>query len=88
MISHATPEFWACFEKLPNRIQRNAKAAYALWTAAPHHPSLHFKPIPSAGEDAWSVRIGIHWRALGTKCGNEMIWFWIGSHAEYDRLVG
>lgn len=88
MISHATPEFWACFEKLPPRIQAHAKAAYALWAADSHHPSLHFKPVPSAGEDVWSVRIGIHWRALGTKSGPEMIWFWIGSHADYDRVVG
>ncbi|OFX09038.1 MAG: hypothetical protein A2516_11285 [Alphaproteobacteria bacterium RIFOXYD12_FULL_60_8] len=87
-MSHATPEFWACFSRLPPRIQTQAKAAYALWVANPRHPSLHFKPLSSAGEDVWSVRIGIHWRAMGVKTGNELIWFWIGPHAEYDKLVG
>jgi hypothetical protein len=88
MISHATAEFWACFARLPEAIQTRAKAAYALWSADPRHPGLHFKPLPSAGEGVWSVRIGIHWRALGVRDGEEMIWFWIGSHADYDHLIG
>ncbi|OHC73885.1 MAG: hypothetical protein A3G18_09795 [Rhodospirillales bacterium RIFCSPLOWO2_12_FULL_58_28] len=87
MISYATPDFWACFNQLPKQIQAKAKAAYAVWDTDPRHPGLHFKPLPSAGEDVWSVRIGIHWRALGTKTGNEMIWFWIGPHAEYNHLI-
>jgi hypothetical protein len=33
------------------------------------------------------VRIGLGWRALGLLQGDVMIWFWIGPHAEYDRLV-
>jgi hypothetical protein len=27
------------------------------------------------------------YRALGVKEGDEIIWFWIGSHADYDRLL-
>jgi hypothetical protein len=88
MISHATPEFWACYSRLPNNVQATAKAACGLWSANPRHPSLHFKAAPSGGEDVWSVRIGIHWRALGVREGDAMIWFWIGSHADYDRLIG
>ncbi|MBI5164036.1 MAG: hypothetical protein HY985_09050 [Magnetospirillum sp.] len=87
MTSHATPDFWAAFDRLPARIQAAAKAAYALWSGNPRHPGLQFKAVPSAGEGVWSVRIGIHWRALGTRDGEDMIWFWIGSHAEYDRLI-
>ncbi len=88
MVSHATADFWLCFNRLSDAVQESAKAAYALWSANPRHPSLHFKPIPSAGDDVRSVRIGIHWRALGVREGEEMIWFWIGSHADYDRLIG
>jgi hypothetical protein len=62
--------------------------AYELWSSDPRHPSLHFKPMPSAGEGVWSVRIGIHWRALGVREGEDMIWFWMGSHADYDGLIG
>jgi hypothetical protein len=88
MISRATPDFWACFSRLPDNVQAIAKAAYARWSADPRHPNLHFKPVPSAGEDVWSVRSGIHWRALGVRETDLMIWFWIGSHADSDRLTG
>lgn len=47
------------------------------------HPSLHFKP---AGR-YWSVRVGIHFRALAIRDGDDFIWFWIGTHAEYYRLL-
>jgi hypothetical protein len=87
MISRATPDFWACFYKLPDQVQVRAKSAFALWTANPRHPSLHFKPLPSAGEGVWSARVGIHWRALGVRERDTMIWFWIGSHADYDRML-
>jgi hypothetical protein len=40
---------------------------------------------------AYSVRIGVHWRAPGyreTVLGEAVVtWFWIGSHADYDKLV-
>jgi hypothetical protein len=87
MITHATSDFWTCYSRLPLNIQATAKAAYGLWSANPHHPSLQFKRVASGHEDVWSVRIGIHWRALGVREGNAMIWFWIGSHADYDRLI-
>lgn len=64
MISHATPEFWACYHRLPEHVRAKARAAYDLWATDPRHPSLHFKPLPAAGEDVWSVRIGsigAHW---------------------------
>jgi hypothetical protein len=31
--------------------------------------------------------VGLGYRALGVREGETMVWFWIGSHAEYDRLV-
>ena len=48
------------------------------------HPSLHFKRIGRF----WSVRIGLHYRALAVQDGEDIVWFWIGHHAEYDRLIG
>ena len=88
MNSVATADFWACYEALPDSVKRSARAAYRLWRDNPLHPGLHFKPIAAAGEALYSVRIGLHWRALGTRDGDDMIWFWIGSHADYDRMVG
>jgi hypothetical protein len=56
---------------------------FELLKADPHHPSLHFKKIGQL----WSVRVGLSYRALGLDNGDTVIWFWIGSHADYDKLV-
>ena len=79
--------FWECYSRLPEKVQSAARAAYEIWNDNPRHPGLRFRPVSSAGEDVWSVRIGIHWRALGVREGDVMIWFWIGSHADYDSLI-
>jgi hypothetical protein len=78
-----TPQFWELYRKLPANIQRQADRNYALLKIDQHHPSLHFKRIG----DLWSVRVGIHYRALGFEHDEGIVWFWIGSHAEYDKLM-
>ena len=87
MRSRATPRFWQLFSKLPEDIQRLALKNYALWRDNPSHPSLHFRPVRGQ-EDLFSVRIGDHYRALGRRDSGTIIWVWIGTHAEYNRLVG
>ncbi len=65
-------------------MQRLADKNFALLKTDPKHPSLHFKKIGSL----WSARVGLHHRALAATEGDDAIWFWIGTHSEYDRLVG
>ena len=48
------------------------------------HGSLHFKRVGRF----WSARIGIHYRAVAVQDGDDFVWFWIGHHSEYDRLIG
>lgn len=60
-----------------------ADNAFALLKKNPQHPSLHFKRIGPVH----SVRVGLHYRALATQEGQDMLWFWIGTHAEYDQLL-
>ena len=84
MKHFTTPDFWACYEGLPDEIQELADKNYALLRANAHHPSLHFKKV---GE-VWSVRVGLHYRALATLRDEGYVWFWIGTHAEYNRLIG
>jgi len=86
VISHTTADFRSAFGRLPTRIQRQARKNYRLWLRDPQHPSLEFKLV-GRRTASYSVRVSIGWRALGLKHGNEMIWFWIGSHADYDRLL-
>jgi hypothetical protein len=80
---HTTPRFWSCYADLPKEIQRLADANFELLKANENHPSLHFKTIGRFR----SARVGIHYRALGVQNGDHVLWFWIGHHAEYDRLV-
>ena len=86
MISLTTERFWRAFNKLPDDIQAQAKKTYELWLADPFHDSLQFKRIHSK-KPIYSVRIGIHWRAIGVKEGDTITWFWVGSHADYDKLI-
>ena len=87
MKSHLTDDFTSCFQALPPRIQRLARAKYRLWMQRPSHPGLQFKRVGKR-KPVYSVRVGIGWRALGIRVDDDVIvWFWIGSHADYDGLV-
>lgn len=86
MNSALAPSFLTQFAQLPADVQALARRSYRLWKSNPAHPGLHFKRVGKR-TDSWSVRIGIGWRALGVRSGDSMVWFWIGSHAEYDRIV-
>ena len=84
MTHHATPRFWRCYRELPEEIRDLADRKYALLETDPAHVSLHFKKTASL----WSVRVGLHYRALATEVDGDLVWFWLGSHAGYDKLVG
>jgi len=81
---HASPDFWASFSALPTQVQELARKNFELLKENPSHPSLHFKNIG----DFVSARVGISYRALGVNVSDGILWFWIGSHAEYDRIIG
>jgi hypothetical protein len=84
--SSVTKEFRKRLEQLPSEVQEQAARKYALWRLDPNHPSLQFKEL-SSSQSIFSVRIGIGYRALGLRIGDQIDWFWIGSHAEYDALL-
>jgi mRNA-degrading endonuclease RelE of RelBE toxin-antitoxin system len=88
MKSSRTKDFRKLFESLPQHIKETAKKNYEIWRENPFHSSLEFKEI-KANENIWSVRVGIGWRALGVMKEKEekIVWFWIGSHAKYDRIL-
>lgn len=86
MNSQLTPDFLACFAKLPDAVKEQARRCYQLWRDNPAHPGLHFKRIHGQ-ENVYSVRIGLGWRALGLLEDDTISWFWIGSHADYDTLI-
>jgi hypothetical protein len=79
----ATPQFWEAYYKLPVAIQEAANAAFSLLKSNPRHPSIHLKKVGNF----WSARIGLSHRALAVDSDDGLVWFWIGTHAEYDKLV-
>lgn len=86
MLSHTTNRFWKCFNFLPHEIQERAKRTYKIWSENPSHPSLHFRQIHTA-EPIYSIRIGLNHQAIGLKESTTIIWFWIGTHEEYNNLI-
>ena len=84
MRHHATPDFWACYRDLPPDVQSLADKSFVLLRDNPRHPSLHFKKVGRF----WSARIGLEHRALAVAGSEGLVWFWIGVHGEYDRIVG
>ena len=86
MRSQATLRFWRFYGRLPRGLQRRARKAYRLWRNDPGHPSLQFKRVDDQ-EPIYSVRITDNFRALGLLEGDTVIWYWIGSHDEYERLL-
>jgi hypothetical protein len=79
----ANPRFWRCYSELPEDVRRLADESYQLLRENPRHPSLHLKKIGRF----WSVRVGLRYRALAVEHETNVVWFWIGSHAEYNRLL-
>jgi len=79
----AASSFWKAFDRLPKHIQELASKQYRLLKRDPRHPSLHLKRIGRF----WSVRVGLQYRALAIEVEDGLLWFWIGSHTDYDRLT-
>ena len=86
MHSRTTRQFWRRFSELPLDVQRDAKRAYRLFQSNPSHPGLQFKKLEGE-DDIYSARIGLDYRALAVMKRDRIVWYWIGSHSDYDRLV-
>ena len=83
MRHFASRAFWEAYNRLPEQVRALADKNYALLKDDPRHPSLHLKKVGRF----WSVRVGSRYRALAVETDGDLVWFWIGSHADYDALV-
>lgn len=84
MTHHTTSAFRDCYHSLPESIQKLADKNFELLKSDSSHPSLHFKKVGRFR----SARVGQNYRALAVEPDDGFIWFWIGNHADYDRLLG
>ncbi len=85
-LSQTEPSFWTAYRALPDSVRTAARDAYTRFAADPSHPGLQFKRVGKR-RPVYSVRIGLDHRALGVLTGGVVVWFWIGPHDEYDRLL-
>lgn len=82
-MHRTTQRFWQCFNKLPISIQQLARKNFDLLKRDLNHPSLHLKKVGKF----WSARIGLNYRALAFKDGEDYIWVWIGIHDQYEQIL-
>jgi mRNA-degrading endonuclease RelE of RelBE toxin-antitoxin system len=86
MNSRTTRRFRELLAALPAHVRRQAQEAYRIFQQNPAHPGLHFKQV-HPDPPIYSARVGIGYRAVGTLDDGTIVWFWIGSHADYDKLL-
>jgi hypothetical protein len=83
MKSSATVKFWSLYAELPDSVQELARKQFRLWMDDASHRSLQFKKVGLF----WSVRVTEDFRALAYLKDGTYYWFWIGRHADYDRIL-
>ena len=83
IVSYTHPSFWKCYKKLPKEIQKLADKKFSLFRSNPFHPSLGF----AQKGNVWTVDVGLHHRAIAWRENESVIWFWIGSHEGYNKLM-
>ena len=84
MKHSASPPFWESCNRLPEAVRKLADENFSLLKKDSRHPSLQLKKVGRF----WSVRVGLHYRAIGVEHEDGLLWIWIGIHAEYDKLIG
>jgi len=83
MRHFASRRFWTSYQGLPPKVRALADKNYDLLKENPQHPSLHLKKVGRF----WSARVGLGYRALAVEVDDGLLWFWIGSHADYDAQI-
>ena len=86
MISRRTASFRKAFDDLPFQIQEQAREAFSQFQRDPQHRSLKFKQVHPS-QPIYSVRVSREYRALAYRREDRWVWFWIGAHSTYDKLL-
>jgi len=83
MRHFASRKFWDAYQNLPPHVRAVADKNYVLLKDNPQHPSLHLKKVGRFR----SVGVGLNYRPLAVEAGDGLLWFWIGTHADYDTQI-
>ncbi len=88
MEHRAATDFWQAYQALPQDVRSRADKQFSLLQDNPQHPSVQFKKIGERrGQEIWSARVTLNFRALAIKRPYGYLWFWIGDHNTYDTLI-
>lgn len=79
----ASRAFWDHYHSLPEDVRKLADAAFARLKDDPSYRSIRFKQV----RRFCAARVEISYRALAVESGDDLIWFWIGNHSDYERLI-
>ena len=76
-------DFWKSCAGLPLNVRRRVPQKFQLLQQNPRHPSLRLKKVGVL----WAIRVSKGYRALAREEEGKLIWFWIGTHDEYERRI-
>jgi hypothetical protein len=88
-----TKEFKEMFARLPEEIQGLANGAFEMFQENPAHNALRHHALGDNNrgkhrERSFSVSITMQYRAVYTRDGDTNVWYWIGTHSDYDTFIG
>ncbi len=88
-----TVKFKELFGKLPESVKKLARAAYRLFRKNPSHPSLHLHDLKDNKkgqhrDSSKAVSVSAQYRAIFVVEGDTNVWYWIGTHNDYNTFTG
>src|SRR5687768_1376764 len=91
--NRTTRHFRELFDQLPARIQALTREACILFDSDPSHPSFRHHQLDDSKRaehypGSFSVSITMQYRAIYVPVDGINVWYWIGSHADYDTFTG
>ena len=86
MKSYTSERFRKLLGDLPESVRKQAREAYQFFKDDPHHPGLQFKKVHTT-RSIYLARVNVDYRVLGILDGDEIVWFWISPHTEYEKLL-
>lgn len=83
-----TTQFRDLFSKFKKDDQSKARQKFELVMQNPKSSGIHrLLQNPSKRFDVYGVPAGQRMRALGVSFGSCFIWYWIGTHEEYNNML-
>lgn len=84
MENRRTKSYWKCLDKLGVNIDALLERTYDTWLNEPQSNGLEFTFLHDDPLVA-RVRVGDHYRAIMVIDGETAVWFWIGTHEDYNK---